>query len=115
FAKTARIVPDIECIHVATGGLFMKAYYPTAREVGINIPGHLRPNRFEAGFLHALQGHHLRKAEHLRLSFREGFRAAKLYLRWLRKTQGIIEFPMKARVKFKTIVHCEAPKKYRTA
>ena len=92
----------------------MKAYYPTAQEVGISIPGHLRPNRFEAGFLHALQGYHLRKAEHLRLSFREGFRAAKLYLRWLRREQGIIEFPMKAKVKFRTIGLCEPKKKYRT-
>ena len=81
----------------------MKACYPTAMDVGINIPVHLRSNRFEAGFLHALKGHHLRRAEHLRLSFREGFRAAKLYIRWLRRKQGIIEFPMKARMKFKAM------------
>lgn len=80
----------------------MKAYYPTVQEVGIDIPSHLRPAAFEAGFLHALKGHHLRKAEHLRLSFREGFRAAKLFLRWYRRKQGVIEFPMKGRMKFTT-------------
>ena len=93
----------------------MKACYPTAQDAGISIPSHLRPARFEAGFQHALKGHHLSKAEHLRLSFREGFRAAKLYLRWLRRSQGIIEFPMKTRMKFTTTGNCEVKKKYRTA
>lgn len=79
----------------------MKYYYPTPSEVGITIPGHLREERFNNGFLHALKGLHLREREHLRLSFREGYRAGKLYLTYLRKQRGILEFPMKAKVKFK--------------
>lgn len=79
----------------------MKYHYPTPAEVGINIPSHLREERFNNGFLHALKGHHLTEREHLRLSFREGYRAGKLYLSYLRKRMGIIEFPMKAKVKFK--------------
>ena len=80
----------------------MNYQYPSPADVGINIPTTLREDRFEAGFLHALKGQHLNKREHLRLSFREGFRAAKLYLTYLRKQQGILEFPMKTRMKFKT-------------
>ena len=79
----------------------MNYKYPTPGEVGIPIPVHLRAERFEAGFLHGLQGNHLARPEHMRLSFREGFRAAKLYLKVLRKEQGIHEFPLQGRLRFK--------------
>ena len=79
----------------------MAHYYPTPQQLGIKIPPHLRENRYNNGFLHALKGKHLTEVEHLRLSFREGYRMGKLYLRALRKQMGIIDFPMKAKVKFK--------------
>ena len=79
----------------------MQYHYPTAEEVGVKIPAHLRKARFENGFLHALKGLHLTDREHLRLSFREGYRMGKLYLRHVRKQRGILEFPMKAKMKFK--------------
>jgi hypothetical protein len=37
----------------------------------------------------------------MRLSFREGYRAAKLYLRALRRSRGILEFPARWRVRMK--------------
>lgn len=81
----------------------MQYHYPTPDDVGIAVPTHLMPDRFCAGFRHALRGGQLCQAPHLRRSFREGFRAAKLYLRWLRRSQGILEFPMRGR--FSTRVH----------
>lgn len=79
----------------------MKYTYPTPQDVGIKIAPHLMQDRFCKGFEHALKGRQLFKVEHLRLSFREGYRAGKLYLRELRKEKGIFEFPMKAQVKFR--------------
>ncbi|MDH5545150.1 MAG: hypothetical protein OEZ43_06120 [Gammaproteobacteria bacterium] len=79
----------------------MNYQYPKPRDVGIAIPIHLRANRFEAGFHHALKGLHLTKPEHLTLSFREGYRAAKFYLKWLRKQQGVHEFPLQGKLKFR--------------
>lgn len=76
-------------------------HYPTPQEVGIRIPANLLEERFRTGFVHALKGGQLRKAEHFRLSFREGYRAAKLYLREVRRSKGILEFPMKGRMAFR--------------
>ena len=74
---------------------------PTLTELGIQIPAHLKSKRFEMGFNHALKGGQLDHVEYFRLSFREGFRAAKLYLRELQRKRGVLCFPMKARVRFK--------------
>lgn len=71
--------------------------YPTPRDLGFRIPPSLRENRFNAGFDHALKGGHLTQVEYFRRSFRLGFRAAKLYLRQVRRHRGILDFPMRAR------------------
>ena len=76
----------------------MRPHYPTPYELGIRIPTHLRQDRFSQGFEHALKGGQLNRVEYLKLSFREGFRVAKLYLREVRRHQGVIEFPFKAHV-----------------
>lgn len=81
----------------------MTPQYPSPQEVGIRIPAHLKENRFCNGFLHALKGGQLDKREFLRLSFREGYRAGKLYLRDLRRKMGVMEFPMKARVRMRVL------------
>jgi len=79
----------------------MQYTYPEPADVGIQIPPHLMVDRFSSGFLHALKGGQLTEVEMMRLSFREGFRAGKLYLRDLRREMGILEFPMKAQVRIR--------------
>lgn len=81
----------------------MRHCYPTPQDVGIRTPVHLVKNRFRSGFDHALRGGQITEVKQLRLSFREGYRAGKLYLRDLRKAQGIISFPLQGRVKFRVI------------
>lgn len=73
--------------------------YPEPQEVGIRIPLILIEDRFRAGFKHALVGGKLLKVEYLRRSFLEGFRAGKLYLRELRRAQGIINFPLQGKIR----------------
>jgi len=75
----------------------MNTHYPTPRDIGLSVPPNLIPSRYCEGFEHALKGGQLRRAEHLRRSFRFGFRAAKLYLRFYRRQHGIIEFPVRWR------------------
>jgi hypothetical protein len=75
--------------------------YPTPRDVGIQIPARLIAERFNRGFLHALKGGQLTSAEQLRLSFREGYRAGKLYLREVRRARGVLTFPLQGRMRFK--------------
>jgi hypothetical protein len=79
----------------------MEYTYPSPQEAGIRIPSHVMEDRFCAGFRHGLQGGQLHKVEYMRLSFREGYRAAKLYLRALRRSRGILEFPARWRVRMK--------------
>jgi hypothetical protein len=79
----------------------MSSDYPTPEEVGIKIPKQLREDWFNQGFEHALKGHNLSCPVHLKRSFMEGYRAAKLYLRELRKRQGIVGFPIQGRCKWK--------------
>jgi hypothetical protein len=62
-------------------------------DVGIRIPATLKEDRFCAGFRHGLKGGQLDRTEYMRLSFREGFRASRLYLRELRRSRGVLEFP----------------------
>jgi hypothetical protein len=71
-------------------------------ELGINWGRRFRKERYEAGFDHAIRGGRLDRVEYLRLSFRAGFRAAKLYARELRRRHGVLDFPM--RNKFKLTV-----------
>ena len=75
--------------------------YPTPREVGIRIPPTLKEDRFCAGFRHGLEGGQLDRVEYMKLSFREGFRASKLYLRALRRSRGVLEFPARWRVRMR--------------
>lgn len=81
----------------------MSHHYPTPQEIGLKISPTLRKDRFNAGFSHALQGGQLDHASCFRLSFRMGFRAAKLYLREVRRSRGILQFPFKARFRFRLI------------
>jgi hypothetical protein len=77
----------------------MENSYPKPEDVGIRIPPTLKPRLYSAGFEHALKGGQLDRVEYMRLSFREGFRAAKLYLRELRRSRGILEFPARWKVR----------------
>lgn len=79
----------------------MRYVYPKPRDVGIKVPVHVKEDRFCAGFEHGLKGGQLDQVEYFRLSFREGFRAAKLYLKELRRHQGLLQFPVQGRMKFK--------------
>ncbi len=75
--------------------------YPTPREAGVRIPPALSKERFCAGFRHGLQGGQLDRIEYMKQSFREGFRASRLYLRELRRSRGILEFPTRWRMRMK--------------
>ncbi|MBI3563389.1 MAG: hypothetical protein HY080_16920 [Gammaproteobacteria bacterium] len=75
--------------------------YPSPEEVGVRVPTHLKQQDFYRGFEWALRGKQITQAEHLRLSFRSGYRAGKLYLNQLRRAQGIIPFPMKAQLRLR--------------
>lgn len=79
----------------------MHAIYPKPKEVGIPVPRHFDKERFEAGFFHALNGHQLTQVEHLRKSFRFGYRAGKIYLRQLRKERGLETFPVQGRIRIR--------------
>ena len=81
----------------------MTANYPEPEEAGIRVPPHLQRERFQAGFRHALMGGQLDKIEYMRLSFREGFRSAKLFLRQLRRSRGILDFPARWRIRMRIV------------
>jgi hypothetical protein len=81
----------------------MPTVYPTPHDLGLKIPPHLREARFNAGFEHALKGGQLTEVEYFRRSFRLGFRAAKLYLREVRRSRGILDFPMRARFRLRAL------------
>lgn len=78
----------------------IKTKLPTPKEVGITTPNVINKERYEEGFQHGLISNKLLKPEHLRASFREGFRAAKLYLKQLYKDRNVTVMPTKARMKF---------------
>jgi hypothetical protein len=80
-------------------GYAMDFEYPTPASLGIAIPAPLVRDAFDAGFLHALKGGKLDRPEFLRLSFRMGFRAAKLHLRAVRRARGVLEFPLRCRMR----------------
>lgn len=77
----------------------MQPRHPGPAQVGIAVPRGLRGELFEAGFRHGLAGGQLDRVEHGRASFRFGFRAAKLYLRRVRRARGILDFPQRWRVR----------------
>jgi hypothetical protein len=81
----------------------MKPTYPNPRELGIDLPTPVRERRFNAGFRHALRGGQLDQVRYFRRSFRLGYRAAKLYLRELRRRQGILQFPLRARMRLRAV------------
>ena len=76
-------------------------YIPTPADIGLRIPAHLMADRFCCGFHHALTGGQINKVEQFRLSFREGYRAGKLYLKELRRRKGIVEFPLMGKMRFR--------------
>ena len=67
----------------------------------IRIPPHVQKDRFCAGFRHSPGGGQLDRLEHLKQSFREGFRASRLNLRELRRARGIVEFPARWRIRLR--------------
>ena len=69
----------------------------------LSSPPFLIKERFHAGFTHAMRGGKLDKIEYFKLSFREGYRAAKLQMREMRRRQGIIDFPMRTKIKVKSL------------
>ena len=79
----------------------MATVYPLPGDLGVRVPCNLIEERFNSGFQHALRGGQINRPDHLRLSFREGFRLGKRYLRYLRRKQGIHEFPMKAQMRLR--------------
>ena len=84
----------------------MQYHYPTPGEAGIKIPPLVRKKLFNAGFRHGLEGGGLDQTAHLRFSFRMGLRAAKLYLREVRRSQGIIDFPQRWKIHVKAYFEC---------
>lgn len=76
--------------------------YPNPAEAGVRIPPHLLADRFAAGFDHALKGGQLHRVEYFRRSFRLGFRAAKLYVREVRRQRGVLQFPARYRLRLRT-------------
>ncbi len=81
----------------------MKTRYPTPQDLGLRIPAPLRRDRFCRGFDHALRGGQLDQVEYFRLSFRMGFRAAKLFLREERRRRGILDYPLRRRVRLHSL------------
>jgi len=78
----------------------MRYTYPEPEDVGITIPPHIKNDRFYSGFRHALEGGQITQVKQLQLSFREGYRAGKLYLRTERKKRGVTNFPLQGRIRF---------------
>ncbi len=79
----------------------MDQVYPNPQDVGIRIPPSLQQERYCAGFRHGLKGGQLNRVEFMKQSFRQGFRASKLYLRELRRSRGILDFPARWRLRMR--------------
>lgn len=80
----------------------MRHRYPSPHEAGVKIPAYLIEDRFRAGFGHGLRGGQLDHVEYFRRSFRLGFRAAKLYLREVRRSRGVLHFPGPYRLRLRS-------------
>ena len=75
----------------------------TPEHYGIGIPKLLNESLFRQGFSHSMQGGQMSDTKlHFKKSFLEGFRAARLLLKELRRGQGILEFPVAGRIKVKS-------------
>lgn len=81
-----------------------KGSLPKPKDVGVVVPMIVDHDLFQQGWEHGLTSNRLLKREHLKASFREGFRAAKLYLKQLRADKGILELPVTGKIKFTTKV-----------
>ncbi len=79
----------------------MKYHYPTPQELGMKIPIQLISELFCKGFEHALKGYKITETKQLRASYRAGYRAGKLYLKEIRRQQGILEFPLVGKITIK--------------
>lgn len=86
---------------MAARGPTMTYRYPSPPEAGVRIPSHLIADRFSAGFNRGLKGGQLDDVEYFRRSFRLGFRAAKLYLREVRRQRGVLQFPARYRMRLR--------------
>ena len=75
----------------------------TVAEAVITGAPSLLKDRYEAGFAHAMRGGQLDKIEYFKLSFREGFRAARLQMRAMRRKQGVIDYPLQGRMRIKAL------------
>ena len=67
-------------------------------DFGIQIPTGLREDRFREGFARGMVS---TIPENLRKSYAEGFRAARLLARKIRKEMGYIDLPMAQQFAFK--------------
>lgn len=66
-----------------------------ASEVMVQVPARVDRALFEQGYSRGMQSNTLTI---FKASYRAGFRAAKLKLRELRRQQGIVDFPMRAKM-----------------
>ncbi|GMR07028.1 MAG: hypothetical protein BMS9Abin26_0030 [Gammaproteobacteria bacterium] len=78
----------------------MPATYPEPQDVAIRVPLKLVKEGYCRGFRHALEGGQINRVEQLKLSFRKGFRAGKLYLKELQRTRGVVNFPLQGKFRF---------------
>ncbi len=75
----------------------------TPEQYGIGIPKLLNEDLFRQGFAHSMRGGQMTDTRlHFKKSFLEGFRAARLLLKELRRGQGILEFPVTGSIKVKS-------------
>ena len=81
----------------------MASACPNPWDVGIAIPAHLRRDRYCAGFEHAMRGGQLNRVEYFRRSFRLGFRAAKMFLREVRRQRGVLAYSSRFKLKLKSL------------
>jgi hypothetical protein len=66
------------------------------QDLEIKIPSDAIEADFVAGFEHGMESNTL---TNFKLSYRKGFRAAKLLLKEIRRQRGVLQFPMKAKFK----------------
>ncbi len=74
---------------------------PTKPEdYGVKIPKLVNEDLFRQGFAHSIQGGKLTDIKlHFKKSFGEGFRTARLLARNTRRSYGVVDFPMKGKIK----------------
>lgn len=70
-----------------------------AEDFELSIPNDIVEERYRAGFQHGLTGGQLDRPIYLQKSFRLGYRAAKLYIKELRRRNGIVTFPVQGRLR----------------